>query len=183
MNLIINLLLFVIICISARNIHILKPYQKAYLVFSVIIWLLITLYFCAKLVCLIYTKITKKKLNVNNVDGVYRIFKLCWIIIFGLAFLFMFIGFIYDIAIIIEGKIGSIVYPVIYFIVCFTYSILSFFDFIFNEKYIYLILRKRRVVEKSSDNLELNNDESKQVKKNEPNAEKEKKEQNKSKEE
>ena len=67
----------------------------------------------------------------------------------GLAFIFMFIGFIYDIAIIIKGQIGTFIYPFIYFIVCFAYAILSFFDYIFNEKFIYLILAKMRVIVQS----------------------------------
>ena len=61
----------------------------------------------------------------------------------------MFIGFIYDIVKIIQGQIGTVVYPIIYFIVCFAYVILSFFDNIFNKKYTYLILDKLKVVSES----------------------------------
>ena len=61
----------------------------------------------------------------------------------------MFIGFIYDIVKIIQGQIGTVIYPIIYFIVCFAYVILSFFDNIFNKKYTYLILDKLKVVSES----------------------------------
>ena len=149
MNLVINLLLFVIICFSARNANSLKQYQKAYLSFSIIIWLIITLYYIAKLFFLIFFEIKRKKYKVLDVERIFKIFKLCWLIIFGLVFLFMFIGFIYDIVKIIQGQIGTVVYPIIYFIVCFAYVILSFFDNIFNKKYTYLILDKLKVVSES----------------------------------
>ena len=138
-------------CITSRNSNILKPFQKAYLAFAIIIWLLITIYYLVKLVCMIVSQVTGKKYQLEpfKVDEVFKIFKLCWIIIFGLAFIFMFIGFIYDIAIIIKGQIGTFIYPFIYFIVCFAYAILSFFDYIFNEKFIYLILAKMRVIVQS----------------------------------
>jgi hypothetical protein len=54
----------------------------------------------------------------------------------------MFIGFIYDIAKIMEGKIETVKYPIIYFVVCFVYVILTFFDYIFIEKSVYLILKE-----------------------------------------
>ena len=58
------------------------------------------------------------------------------------AFLFMYIGFIYDVVMIIDGKIANIVYPIIYFVVCFVYTILSLFDYIFIEKALYLIFKQ-----------------------------------------
>ena len=149
MNLVINLLLFVILCISGRNSNSLKPYQRAYLSFSIIFWLIITIYYLSKLIFLIFIEIKRKKHKVPDVEKIFKIFKLCWLIIFGLVFLFMFIGFIYDIVKIIQGQIGTVVYPIIYFIVCFAYVILSFFDNIFNKKYTYLILDKLKVVSES----------------------------------
>ena len=149
MNLVINLLLFVILCISGRNANSLKPYQRAYLSFSIIFWLIITIYYLSKLIFLIFIEIKRKKHKVPDVEKIFKIFKLCWLIIFGLVFLFMFIGFIYDIVKIIQGQIGTVVYPIIYFIVCFAYVILSFFDNIFNKKYTYLILDKLKVVSES----------------------------------
>ena len=64
------------------------------------------------------------------------------IIAYCCAFLFMFIGFIYDVVMIIDGKIANIVYPIIYFVVCFVYAIISFFDYIFKEKALYLIFKQ-----------------------------------------
>ena len=72
---------------------------------------------------------------------------LFWIIAYICAFLFMFIGFIYDIAMIIDGKIDRIDFPIVYFVVSFVYGILSFFDYIFKEKAIHLIMRNIEKVE------------------------------------
>jgi len=140
-NLIINIILFTIICISARNSSILKPYQRAYLAFSIIIWLIITLYYLAKILLLIYFSI-KKRYIIRGVKWYIEKVYFFWRIFFGFAFLFMFIGFIYDIAKIMEGKIETVKYPIIYFVVCFVYVILTFFDYIFIEKSVYLILKE-----------------------------------------
>ena len=74
---------------------------------------------------------------------------LFWIIAYGCAFLFMFIGFIYDIAMIIDGKIDRIDFPIVYFVVCFVYGILSFFDYIFKEKALHLIMRNLEEIPES----------------------------------
>ena len=75
------------------------------------------------------------------------------------AFLFMFIGLIYDVVMIIDGKIANIVFPIIYFVVCFVYAIISFFDYIFKEKALYLIFKKIPVYRNSSTNSEEINNE------------------------
>ena len=116
----------------------------------------------------------------------FPIFKLCWIIIFGLAFLFMFIGFIYDIAIIIKGQIGTFIYPFIYFIVCFVYAILSFFDYIFNEKFVYLVLKDMKVIVHSNNQEEvqdMKNSAQSENRESHKNDENDKRENNKSKNE
>lgn len=74
---------------------------------------------------------------------------LFWKIAYGCAFLFMFIGFIYDIAMIIDGKIDRIDFPIVYFVVCFVYGILSFFDYIFKEKALHLIMRNLEEIPES----------------------------------
>ena len=144
MNFIFNFLLFLIICISAGNSSILKPFQVCYLAFSVIIWLLLTLYHMLKLAVLIIFRLIKYIHLVKNVQKYAFIIHIFWLIVYGLAFLFMLIGFIYDIAMIIDGKISTIAYPVIYFVVCLVYAILSFFDYIFKEKVLYLFLKNIR---------------------------------------
>ena len=102
-----------------------------------------------------------------------------WIIVYGLAFLFMFVGFIYDIAMIINGKIAIIIYPVIYFVICFVYIILSFFDYIFKEKAIYLIIKNRKKgeipknSEQDDDELRKSDENENVIQKNEPNVQKE----------
>ena len=74
---------------------------------------------------------------------------LFWKIAYGCAFLFMFIGFIYDIAMIIDGKIDRIDFPIVYFVVCFVYVILSFFDYFFKEKALHLIMRNLEEIPES----------------------------------
>ena len=74
---------------------------------------------------------------------------LFWIIAYVCAFLFMFIGFIYDIAMIIDGKIDRIDFPIVYFVVCFVYGVLSFFDYIFKEKALHLIMRNLEEIPES----------------------------------
>ena len=51
---------------------------------------------------------------------------------------------------IIDGKIATIVYPIIYFVVCFVYAILSSFNYILKEKALNLIITKMPVVNNSS---------------------------------
>ena len=60
---------------------------------------------------------------------------------------------------IIDGKIATIVYPIIYFVVCFVYAILFYFDYILKEKALNLIFTKIRVVQNSSINSEENKNE------------------------
>ena len=141
-NLIVNLIIFIIICISARNIKLLKPYQALYLVLSIIIWLIINLYCILKMVLLIVFRFRRKLYSILNLDKFIFIAKLSWLIIFGSAFLFMIIGFIYDIAMIINGKNATIINPFTYFIVCFFYVIISYFDYNFCEKSLNLIFRQ-----------------------------------------
>ena len=58
----------------------------------------------------------------------------------------MLFAFIYDIAIIIKAQIGTFIHPLFYFIICLAYAILSFFDYIFNEKFINLILEDMKII-------------------------------------
>ena len=130
-----------IICISARNSVILKPIQVLYLALSIIIWLSITLYHILKIGVLIYFRF-RKLLEVISIKWYASVINLFLIIAYSCAFLFMYIGFIYDVVMIIDGKIANIVYPIIYFVVCFVYTILSLFDYIFIEKALYLIFKQ-----------------------------------------
>lgn len=113
-------------------------------------------------------------------------FELVWYILFGLALIFILVGFFYDIAMIVRGQIASVIYPVIYFVICFALVILSFFDFIFREQYFLLIIddvNNTIVPEKSEENKEINdknqndnnninNDNNKEEAKNEANKSK-----------
>ena len=90
---------------------------------------------------LIYFNI-KKRYQVRQVEWYSKKLVFYWFIIFGCASCFMLIGFIYDIAKIVKGKIASIIYLIIFFVVCFAYIILTFFDYILIEKSVCLILRE-----------------------------------------
>ena len=80
---------------------------------------------------------------------------------------------------IINGKIAIIIYPVIYFVICFVYIILSFFDYIFKEKAIYLIIKNRKKVEipknsvQDDDELRKSDENENVIRKSEANAQKE----------
>ena len=95
----------------------------------------------------------------------------------------MFIGFIYDIAIIIKGQIGTFIYPFIYFIVCFVYVILTFFDYIFNEKFIYLVFKKMHEISHSEEIQYMKNSAPNENRESHKNDENDKRENNKSKNE
>ena len=80
---------------------------------------------------------------------------------------------------IINGKIAIIIYPVIYFVICFVYVILSFFDYIFKEKAIYLIIKNRKKGEipknsvQDDDELRKSDENENVIRKSEANAQKE----------
>ena len=93
-NFIGNILLTIILFISSRNIKILNSYQKLYLILSIILWIIICLFYLIKIITLIYAQITKKYFHMFKFEV-----KLKWIwgIINGCSYLFMLIGLIYDI--------------------------------------------------------------------------------------
>ena len=125
-----------VLCISARNIKLLKPYQKVYLIFSIVLWLIICIFYLLKFVILLYTQISKKYLNHFKLEiKVKRVIG----ITYGCSYLLILIGFFYDIILLLEEKIGSAIYLIIYFIISFIYFILSIIDFFFIEDTISMI--------------------------------------------
>lgn len=95
---------------------------------------------------MLYTQITKKYLNFFKLEiKVKRVLG----ITYGCSYLIILIGFIYDIILLLEEKITSAVYPIIYFIICFIYFILSCIDFIFIEDTVNLIC-KIKILQSSS---------------------------------
>ena len=107
---------------SSRNIKILEPYQILYLSLSIILWIIITIYYLTKICLLIYIKLIKRiRIPIESVDKIVKIATLIWYIVFGLAFGFLFIGLITDIVAMVKGNIGTYEYPVIYFFVGFCY--------------------------------------------------------------
>jgi len=143
-NLIGNTLLTVVLLISSRNIRLLKGYQKLYLVLSIILWILICLIYVAKFLSLFYVKITKNFINRRKSD-VEKKLRWIWFITNGCSYIFILIGLIYDIILIIKGEISSVVFPIIYFIICFIYFICSVVDFFFIETIVKLICNIPRI--------------------------------------
>ena len=163
-NLIGNTLLTVVLLISSRNIRLLKGYQKLYLVLSIILWILICLIYVAKLLSLFYVKITKNFINRRKSD-VEKKLRWIWFITNGCSYIFILIGLIYDIVLIIKGEISSVVFPIIYFIICFIYFICSVVDFFFIETILKLICKIPRInlddKPDKKDNEKLDNEENK----------------------
>ena len=98
----------------------------------------------------------------------------------------MCFGFIYDIAIIIKAQIGTFIHPLFYFIICLAYAILSFFDYIFNEKFTYLVLEDMKVIVHSNNQEEvqdMKNSAQSENRESHKNDENDKRENNKSKNE
>ena len=164
-NLIINILITIILCISSRNIKLLLGYQKAYLIFAIILWIGICLFYFLKLLSLIYGQVTGHFfINYQLKEKVIII----WGITNGGAYLFTLIGFIYDIALLLKGEITSVIYPIIYFVIFFIYFILSLIDFFFIESTVRLIINARKPDSKEKNKSkhvekeeETNNDENK----------------------
>ena len=98
---------------------------------------------------LIFYRFKRQLYGTISVKYYSHYIQLFWIIAYVCAFLLMFIGFIYDIAMIIDGKIDRIDFPIVYFVVCFVYGILSFFDYIFTEKALHLIMRNLEEIPES----------------------------------
>ena len=163
-NLIGNTLLTVVLLISSRNISLLNAYQKLYLVLSIILWILLCLIYLAKLLSLLYVKITKKFIKMRRLEIETKL-RWIWIITNGCSYLFMLIGLIYDMVLIIKGEISSVVFPIIYFIICFIYFICSVVDFFFIETIVKLICKIPRInlddKPDKKDNEKLDNEENK----------------------
>ena len=137
-NLIGNILLTAILIITSGNIKLLNRYQKAYLIISIILWIIICIYYILKLLALIYIQIRKKFFRKHRLE---QKIKLVWGIINGISYILMLIGFIYDIILLLKGQIASVAYLIIYFIICFIYFIFSIIDFFFIESIVNLVCK------------------------------------------
>ena len=128
-----------VLFICSRNSKLLKSYQIAYLVISILIWIFICLFYLGKLILLIYANF-KEKIQITYKKSLKTLFNWLWIICNGGAYIIMFIGLIYDIKVLlIDGKIWSVIYLIIYFAICFIFIICSIIDFCYIENIIKLI--------------------------------------------
>ena len=128
-----------VLFICSRNSKLLKSYQIAYLVISILIWIFICLFYLGKLILLIYANF-KEKIQITYKKSLKTLFNWLWIICNGGTYIIMFIGLIYDIKVLlIDGKIWSVIYLIIYFAICFIFIICSIIDFCYIENIIKLI--------------------------------------------
>ena len=135
-----------VLFICCRNRKILKPYQDAYLVISVIIWFFICISYFGRIILLIMGAIGIRVLDKFNQGR--KGLKFIWIATNGCAFLIMFIGFIYDIIILTyKSEIGSCAYLIIYFGVCFVYIIFTIIDYYYIEDISTLIVSIKQDIE------------------------------------
>lgn len=157
-----NLLILIILLIISRNIKLLKPYQKLYLVLSIIIWLFIVLNYFGKFSLLIIVKLRKKKFIYKK--ELELIFKFSLIGINIPPYIIMLIAIIYDCNEILKGNIRDITYECIFctifiIFVCFTlndyYQLRLFINLIFEKK----IIKEEEEKEKSKDATKLEGDE------------------------
>ena len=139
-----------VLFICSRNSKLLKSYQIAYLVISILIWIFICLFYLGKLILLIYANF-KEKIQITYKKSLKTLFNWLWIICNGGAYIIMFIGLIYDIKVLlIDGKIWSVIYLIIYFAICFIFIICSIIDFCYIENIIKLICEQPKKVSRNT---------------------------------
>jgi len=145
-----------ILSITSKNIKILKSYQIAYLVIAIILWILICLFYAAKIAIFFYA-IFKKQLQYYSVK-MKKIITLIWIITNCGAYILMLIGLIYDIIVLLtKGVIASAVYMIIYFGICFLFVIFSIIDFCNIENIVSIICKQPKKIKKANSNSSLGN--------------------------
>lgn len=153
-----------VLSITSKNIKLLKSYQIAYLVIAIILWILICLFYVAKIALLFYV-IFKKKLQYYSIK-MKKILISIWIITNGGAYILMLIGLIYDIVVLLtKGVIGSAAYMIIYFSICFLYVIFSIIDFCNLENIVSIICKQpKKINNRNSSSTLGKNETSKNVK-------------------
>ena len=156
-----------VLSITSKNIKLLKSYQIAYLVIAIILWILICLFYVAKIAILFYT-IFIKKLKYYSIK-MKKMLTSIWVITNCGAYILMLIGLIYDIIVLLtKGVIGSAVYMIIYFGICFLYVIFSIIDFSNIENIISIICKHPKIIKRnrnsSSSLINLKNENSKNEK-------------------
>ena len=134
-----------VLSITSKNIKLLISYQIAYLVIAIILWIFICLIYVAKIALLFYA-IFKKKLQYYTFK-MEKILTSIWIITNCAAYILMLIGLIYDIIVLFtKGVIGSAVYMIIYFGICFLFVIFSIIDFCNIENIASIICKQTKTI-------------------------------------
>ena len=134
-----------VLSITSKNIKLLISYQIAYLVIAIILWIFICLIYVAKIALLFYA-IFKKKLQYYAFK-MEKILTSLWIITNCAAYILMLIGLIYDIIVLFtKGAIGSAVYMIIYFGICFLFVIFSIIDFCNIENIASIICKQPKII-------------------------------------
>lgn len=134
-----------VLSITSKNIKLLISYQIVYLVIAIILWIFICLIYAAKIALLFYS-IFKKKLQYYAFK-MKKILTFIWIITNCAAYILMLIGLIYDIIVLFtKGVIGSAVYMIIYFGICFLFVIFSIIDFCNIENIASIICKQPKTI-------------------------------------
>ena len=129
--------------ISSRNIKLLKPFQKIYLIFSIIIWFSIVILYFTKLAAIILLKILNKKFHCEK--KIKKILLLSWAITNVSAYFIIFIAFIYDIVQILKGNIYYILYECIICTIYIIYICFSINDYYHLQIIYYFICKKLEI--------------------------------------
>ena len=126
LNILLSLIILLLLFLSTYDVVFLDWYQYLYLVVATIVWLLLFCAYVGKLVLIIIGRLPSKYL------------KLVWIVLNSPAFVFLLIGFVFDLVMYMNDEINLIVYNIIYWIIFVFYIVFTVFDFCFIEYQIQL---------------------------------------------
>ena len=134
-NILINILFLTILIIICYNITILNVLQQMYLIASIIIWLILIIYYFYKLIYIFLGKYS---------DEYYQ--KKIWKFVHFPPYIIIAIALIYDLVRVPfkSGSVGWLFYYILFFIICVFFVILCNFDFFGIRKQVELSNSKNR---------------------------------------
>ena len=130
-----HLLLYILFLISHYNITILNVLQQMYLIASIIIWLILIIYYIYKLIFIFLGKYS---------DEYYQ--KKIWKFVHFPPYIIIAIALIYDLVRVPfkSGSVGWLLYYILFFIICVFFVILCNFDFFGIRKQVELSNSKKK---------------------------------------
>lgn len=134
-NILINILVLAILIIICYNITILNVLQQMYLIASIIIWLILIIYYIYKLIFIFLGKYS---------DEYYQ--KKIWKFVHFPPYIIIAIALIYDLVRVPfkSGSVGWLLYYILFFIICVFFVILCNFDFFGIRKQVELSNSKKK---------------------------------------